>query len=61
MTKAQREVWDKIKGLRQFGFNQAVTAAKTTNRKAVSSTLRITVSHGLVLKEGDSYIRARGA
>jgi hypothetical protein len=60
MTKAEREVWDKIKGLRQFGFNQAVTAANTKNRKAVSATLRIAESHGLVRKEGDSYVRVRG-
>jgi hypothetical protein len=59
MTKAQREIWNKIKGLRQFGFNQAVTAAKTTNKKAVSATLKTAVSHGLVLKNGDSYVRVQ--
>ena len=55
MTKAQREAWNKIKKMRKFGFNQAVTAAKTTNRKAVSATLKIAEYHGLLIKVGDSY------
>lgn len=59
MTKAQRDIWDKIKGLRKFGFNQAATVAKTTNRKALSAALRIAVSHGLISKEGDTYVRDR--
>jgi hypothetical protein len=58
MTKAQREAWAKTKTLpKKFGFNQAVAAAKTTNRKAVSAALKIAVSHGLLVRDNDSYIR----
>ncbi len=57
MTEAQRDVWAKIKRLRKFGFNQAVTAAETTNRKAVSAALKIAEGHGLLIKVGESYAR----
>ncbi|MGA2183818.1 MAG: AAA family ATPase [Bryobacteraceae bacterium] len=60
MTKAQQEIWKAIGQLPRFRFTQAVTAAKTTNKKAVSAALKIAESHGLLRREGEMYVRAGG-
>jgi hypothetical protein len=56
MTVKEREIWDQAKTLRRFTFTRLVTVAATTNKKAVSSTLRKAESHGVLRKESGDYV-----
>jgi hypothetical protein len=56
MTPAQTLIWNAGRMLKRFTFTELVTKARTTNRKAVSATLRTAENHGLIHKEGDRYI-----
>jgi hypothetical protein len=56
LTPKEREIWKAamtIKGV--FGFNELVTHARVTNKKAVSSMLRKAESHGLIVKIDKGY------
>jgi DNA-binding HxlR family transcriptional regulator len=55
LTKAEREIWKAAKKLRQFGFNELLAKAGTTNRKAVAATLRKAEAHGLLIRAGKGY------
>lgn len=56
MTAKEREIWDRAKELGSFTFTALVKAANTTNRKAVSSTLRKAESHQGLRRDGQGYV-----
>lgn len=55
LTNAEREIWKAAVRLKKFTFTKLVAEANTTNRKAVTSTLRKAESHGLVNRSGSLY------
>jgi hypothetical protein len=57
MTDAPRKCWQRWNDLKRFRFSDALKKADTTNKKAVSAALKIAVAHGLLTKQGDTYIR----
>jgi hypothetical protein len=55
LTKKEHEIWNTAGKLKQFGFNELVTKAGVTNRKAVSSMLKKAESHGLITRSEKGY------
>jgi hypothetical protein len=60
MTKAQTDIWNILRHRPKFRFNEALTAAATTNRKALSATLKIAEIHGCVVRDGGFYVVCAG-
>jgi hypothetical protein len=55
LTAKEREIWKTAAKLKQFGFNELVTKADVTNRKAVARMLKQAESHGLVKRSEKGY------
>jgi AAA domain len=56
MTPAELEIWGHAKSLGRFTFTVLLKASDTTNRKAVSSSLRKAEAHHVLRKEGNNYV-----
>jgi KaiC/GvpD/RAD55 family RecA-like ATPase len=56
MTPTEQLIWDAAKTLGQFTHGELLTAAKTTNKKAVSAVLRKAQDHGVLRKRGTHYV-----
>jgi hypothetical protein len=60
LTTKEREIWKAAKKLKHiFGFNELVTSAGVTNRKAASSMLKKAESHGLIIRSDGGYTLAK--
>jgi len=55
MTAKEREFWLIARQKQRFTYTELVRAAKTTNKKALSSMLRKAFSHELMMKTGKNY------
>jgi hypothetical protein len=56
MTGKECLIWGVARGLGQFSFGELLDAAKTKNRKAVTSTLRKAESHHVLRRDGKLYV-----
>jgi hypothetical protein len=62
LTPREREIWKAAaKFKRVFGFNELITEAGVTNRKAVSSMLKKAESHGLITRSEKGYAVVKGS
>ncbi|HEY6337121.1 MAG TPA: AAA family ATPase [Candidatus Sulfotelmatobacter sp.] len=56
MTPKEKEIWGRIRMIKdRFTWTEAFGAAKTTNRKSVSSVLKKAEGHGLIKKNDTGY------
>jgi hypothetical protein len=56
LTLKESDIWTHAKKLVRFTFLTLTQAAGTTNKKAVSATLRKAQDHGVLRKEGNQYV-----
>ena len=55
LTPAEQKIWNAACTIRQFAFSELMSAAGTTNRKAVTSTLRKAEAAQMVTHDGRLY------
>jgi hypothetical protein len=56
MTPVEREIWKHAQEIRKFSFTDLLVSSGTKNKKAVSSALRHAQGHGLLRKDGKTYV-----
>jgi len=55
MTEKERDLWEIAKGLKKFNWSQLRTAAKSKNKKLISSSLKKAEAHGLLERTDAGY------